>query len=184
VESLQSSAPAAARAEAAKPTDLRSLFSEFSPYVFRALRRLGVAEADVDDACQEVFLVVHRKASDFEGRSSMKTWIFSIAIHVAQSFRRKARDRHVGGAVEEEVTHGHTGESAYERAELVRMLDAALSTLDDERREAFVLYELEQFTIAEVAEALGCPLQTAYSRLMTAREQVQSILKKRMRGTQ
>jgi RNA polymerase sigma-70 factor, ECF subfamily len=180
VESLQSPAPTGV----ANPSDLRSLFAEFSPYVFRALRRFGVADADVDDACQEVFLVVHRRRGDFEGRSSIKTWIFSIAIHVAQAFRRKARERQIADVVQVEGTHENTGESAYERTQLIRMLDGALATLDDERREAFVLYELEQFTIAEVAEAMGCPLQTTYSRLTAARAQVQSVLKQRMRGAE
>ena len=61
------------------------LFREHAPYVWRVLRRLGVAEADVEDACQEVFLVVHRRAESFDGTSSVKTWIYGICVRVASS---------------------------------------------------------------------------------------------------
>jgi RNA polymerase sigma-70 factor, ECF subfamily len=169
-------------AHAVKPTlpSLRVLFQEHAPHVFRALRRLGVQEADVDDACQEVFLVVHRKQGDFEGRSSVKTWIFAIAIRVALGYRRKRSMQRADD--HQEPSHLHTGEHAYANKQMVALLDAALTELDEDKRDAFVLYELEQCTVAEVADALSCPLQTAYSRINAAREHIQSSLRRKLKG--
>jgi RNA polymerase sigma-70 factor, ECF subfamily len=165
-----------------RPTlpSLRVLFAEHAPHVFRTLRRLGVREADVDDACQEVFLVVHRKQGDFEGRASVKTWIFAIAIRVAHGYRRR---RTMDRADEHhEPSHLDTGESAYTKKEMVVLLDRALGELDEDKRDAFVLYELEQCTVAEVADALRCPLQTAYSRINAARDHIQASLRRTLKG--
>jgi RNA polymerase sigma-70 factor, ECF subfamily len=159
---------------------LAALFAEHAPHVFRALRRLGVREADVDDACQEVFLVVHRKQGEFEGRASIKTWIFAIAIRVAHGYRRRrSMDR---ADDHQEPSHLETGESAYAKKQMIELLDRALGELDDDKREAFVLYELEQFTVAEVADALSCPLQTAYSRINAARDHIQASLRRKLKG--
>ena len=63
--------------------DLAEIFRQYAPFAWRALRRLGVPDADVEDVCQEVFVVVHRKLGDFEGRSSLKTWIYGICPRTA-----------------------------------------------------------------------------------------------------
>jgi RNA polymerase sigma-70 factor (ECF subfamily) len=60
-------------------------------FVWRSVRRLGVEEASVDDVVQEVFFVVHRKLPEFDGRSSTKTWIFSILLYVVRHHRRTWR---------------------------------------------------------------------------------------------
>ena len=134
-------------------------------FVWRTVRRLGVRPADVDDVCQEVFMVVLRKLPEFEARSSLRTWIYSIAIRCASTHRRRA---HV---VREELTDAvepiehtqHDGRAT--RAQLDRLLDL----LDQDKREVFVLYELEELTMNEISSIVGCPLQTAYSRLHAAR---------------
>src|SRR4051812_1143348 len=69
------------------------VFREHAPFVWRALRRLGVREADVEDACQEVFVVVHRRLADFEGRSSVRTWVYGICVRVASDWRKRAHVR-------------------------------------------------------------------------------------------
>ena len=153
--------------------DLAALFRDFAPFVWRTVRRLGVADADADDVTQEVFLVVHRRLADFEARSSVRTWIFGICVRVASDHRRSAYQRRERptDALPDEV--GST--SPHHELEVSRardQLDAALARLDDEKRAAFVLYELEELTLAEVAAALGCPLQTAYSRLQAARKHI------------
>ena len=153
------------------------VFGEHAPYVWRVLRRLGVAEADIEDVCQEVFVVVLRKLDDFEGRSKLRTWIYGICIRTASDYRRRAhRRREV--VTDELPDRGVAPEQAdqLQQREARALLDAALEQLDENRRAVFVLYEIEDLPMADVAEALGSPLQTAYSRLHAARRQVQAAL--------
>ncbi len=149
--------------------DLRQLFDEHARYIWRALRHLGVADADIEDICQEVFLVAHRKLSEFQGRSSPRTWLYGIALRVASDYRRRGyirRERAVADVselVERRDDRTPEGESR-------QLLGKLLALLEADKREVLVLYELEGFTMKEVADMLGCPLQTAYSRLYSARQ--------------
>lgn len=143
------------------------------PFVWRSLRRLGVAPANLDDASQEVFLVVHRRLPEFEGRSSLRTWIFGITLRVAAEFRRKAARGPALSAGDSTAWLADQGPSPLEVAERhdeARLLEAALAALPDERRAILVLAELEGFTVPEIAEAMGINVNTAYSRLRLARE--------------
>jgi RNA polymerase sigma-70 factor (ECF subfamily) len=159
------------------------VFREHAPYVWRVLRRLGVREADAEDLCQEVFVVVHRKLPEFEGRSSVRTWIYGIAARVASDHRRRAhvRREHATGDVPEERRSAPQLREL-ELGQARAMLDAALAELDDDKRAVFVLYEIEELEMKDVAEALGCPLQTAYSRLHAARKRVEESVQRRARG--
>jgi RNA polymerase sigma-70 factor (ECF subfamily) len=149
---------------------LRQIFDEHARYVWRTLRHLGIPEADTPDLCQEVFVTVHRKLSSFEGRSSLRTWLYGICIRVASEHRRRP---HVRREVPlSEPTHEASGEpgtapdSTLEQRSAVERL---LAVLDEDKRQVVVLYEIEGFSMKEVAEILECPLQTAYSRLHAAR---------------
>jgi RNA polymerase sigma-70 factor (ECF subfamily) len=126
----------------------------------------------VDDACQEVFLIVHRRLPEFDGRA-LRSWLYAICLRVASEYRRSAR-------VRREISVEHLPESpapapqvdAVFTGELCDRLLVSLDRLDEEKREAFVLFEIEELPLREVAEVLGCPLQTAYSRLQAARARV------------
>lgn len=154
---------------------LAEVFRQYAPFVWRALRRLGVPEADVDDVCQEVFVVVHRKLGDFEGRSSLRTWIYGICARTASDYRRSGRvRREIVTDAPPEATHEGGQHDAVALKQARVALDRILDALDEDKRAVFVLYEIEELTMAEVAEALGCPLQTAYSRLHAARKIVEA----------
>ncbi len=157
-----------------KPS-VAEVFRDYGAFVWRALRRLGVRESDVDDACQEVFVVIHRKLPEFEGRSQLRTWVYGICVRTASDHRKRAHVRRelVTDDPPEQVSH-ETADAALADKEARRALDAILDTLDEDKRAVFVLYEIEQLGMAEVAEAVGCPLQTAYSRLHAARKLVQA----------
>jgi RNA polymerase sigma-70 factor, ECF subfamily len=163
---------------------LAEIFRTYAPFAWRALRRLGVPEADVEDVCQEVFVVVHRKLADFEGRSSLKTWIYGICARTASDYRRSGRVRReiVTDAPPDAAQDGGQHDAVALR-QARAALDRILDQLDDDKRAVFVLYEIEELTMAEVAEALGCPLQTAYSRLHAARKLVESGIKKAREGS-
>jgi len=164
--------------EAPKLT-LTDVFRREAPFVWRALRRLGVREADIEDVCQEVFVVVHRKLADFEGRSSLRTWIYGICARTASDYRRSARVRReiVTDAPPDAPADARQLEALALR-EARAKLDRILDQLDDDKRAVFVLYEIEELTMNEVAEALSCPLQTAYSRLHAARKVVEAGVEK------
>jgi RNA polymerase sigma-70 factor, ECF subfamily len=157
-------------ADLPKP-ELRQLFDENAKYIWRSLRHLGVADADVEDICQEVWVTVHRKLPEFEGRSSLRTWLYGICMRVASDYRRSAYVRRERPTAE--VSPAATplsGATFSNDVEARQALLALLGLLDDEKRAVLVLYELEGFTMKEVAEIVGTPLQTAYSRLYAARE--------------
>lgn len=161
------------------------IFREHGPFVWRALRRLGVSPADVDDAVQEVFVVVHRKLGEYEGRSQMRTWLYGIAVRVAAAQRRRSHVRHEVATEEPhapETASMSNPESAAAEREALVLLDRALDELDDEKRAVFVLYEVEGLEMPEVAEALACPVQTAYSRLHAARKEVEKSMRRAMLG--
>jgi RNA polymerase sigma-70 factor (ECF subfamily) len=167
-----------------RPLSTADVFEENAPFAWRLLRRLGVSEGDIDDVCQEVFVTVHRRLSDFEGRSSVRTWVYGICIRTASDYRRRVRARR------EEAFDAHpepTVSPDQERRLSLRqardMLDRILDQLDDNKRAVFVLYEIEELPMADVAHVLGCPLQTAYSRLHAARGEVETALDRlRARG--
>jgi RNA polymerase sigma-70 factor (ECF subfamily) len=153
------------------------VFRENAPFVWRTLRRLGVREADVDDVCQEVFVVVHRKLAEFEGRSSLRTWIYGICIRTASAHRKLARHREMPTDSPPEREAEGTPHESLARRRALEKLDRALGELDEDKRTVFVLYEIEELGMAEIAEIVGCPLQTAYSRLHAARDKVQAAMK-------
>jgi RNA polymerase sigma-70 factor (ECF subfamily) len=121
-----------------------------------------------------VFLVLHRREGSFEGRSSVRTWLYGIALRVALAFRRKAHARHEQLAHEPPEGAGEAQqERTLEQRQKLSWLQEVLSELDDDKREAFVLYELEGLSVAELATATGVPEGTALYRLHQARDEVQ-----------
>jgi RNA polymerase sigma-70 factor (ECF subfamily) len=157
------------------------VFEEHVGFVFRVLERYGVAEREREDACQEVFLVVFRSLDRFERRSSLKTWIYGICRRVAASFRERAANRReLPSAVlpEPDAPAHDGGEAALAAKESYALLQELLARLSDEQREVFVLYELEELPMREIAELQSVPLQTAFDRLYAARAKIEAALKR------
>ena len=161
------------------------VFRVHAPLAWRALRRLGVREDDVEDLCQEVFVVVHRKLPEFEGRAKLSTWIYGICVRVASDHRKRAHMRYESPSdTAPEGRESAPQLHAVAEAQARVLLDAVLAELDDDKRAVFVLYEIEELPMADVALAVGAPLQTAYSRLHAARKQVlEAIAERAKRGT-
>jgi RNA polymerase sigma-70 factor (ECF subfamily) len=148
------------------------VYDEYFDFVWRVVRRLGVRDGSVDDVVQDIFVIVHRQLPGFEGRSSLKTWLFGITRRVVRDQLRRSAER----AVHDPLTEGtltDSGEGPFDaasRSEATRVLHALLDELDEAKREAFVLAELEQMTAPEMAEALGLNLNTVYARIRAARQ--------------
>lgn len=156
------------RAEVTPVASLAEVYRAHHKFVWRSLLRLGIPEARVEDAVHELFLVVARKLPEFAGRSSLRTWLFAIALRVAQSFRRDAgrERRHL-----ERLEHEPRSDASepYGRRDAAAVLHALLATLDDDKRAVYIMVELEGMTAPEIAEALGVKLPTVYTRLRAAR---------------
>jgi RNA polymerase sigma-70 factor (ECF subfamily) len=169
----------------AQPFDLEALYASQFDFVWRSARRLGVSVEALDDVVQEVFLVVHRKLCDFEQRSSVRSWLFGITRRVVRDLRRsqlRKPTQWLDGDL-----HDLAAAAPDERAVLrqrARLLHVLLATLDEDKREALILAELEQMSGPEIAEALQLNLNTAYARVRAAREAFEAALSRHEARTQ
>lgn len=171
---LAASEPASVSAAAGGDLTFDEVYDTNVDFVWRSARRLGVGDHAIDDVLQQVFLVVHRRLCEFEGRSSMKTWLFSILLRVVKderrSIRRKSPHWKTGPADPDALEDAaNDPEALASRAEASRTIEFLLESLDEEKRTVFVMAELEQMTANEISEATGLDPKAVYSRLRAAR---------------
>jgi RNA polymerase sigma-70 factor (ECF subfamily) len=149
----------------------RELYDQYFAFTWRSLRYLGVSEPQLDDAVQEVWITVHRRLGDFEGRSNLQTWLFGIAVNVQRNLHRTERRR--GGIVPlPNVLISPLADPMleHEAQEAWTLVEGFMATLDDERRALFVASLLEEMTPAETAEATGLEVTTIYHRVRSLRQ--------------
>lgn len=164
--------------DSAPSFDFEEVYQQYFAFVWRSLRRLGVHDIALDDAAQDVFVVVHRRQASLEGRASLRSWLFGIAMRVAADYRRAARRKRrvdVGERNTEAVADmvSPSPLESVERAEAARLLHAILNDLDDDKRALIIMAELEQMNVREIAQVLEANTNTVYSRLRTARADVE-----------
>jgi RNA polymerase sigma-70 factor, ECF subfamily len=153
-----------------KCVTLEQIYRKNFRFVWRALGRLGVPERDLADAVQDVFVVVHRRLADFEGRSRIETWLYGICMRVASDRRRLASSRHeLFGVMPERSDDAATVTDAIERREGLALLEQILDGLPLEQRAVFTLFEIDAEPCERISELLALPLGTVYSRLRLAR---------------
>jgi RNA polymerase sigma-70 factor (ECF subfamily) len=149
-----------------------TLYEEHFEFVRHNAGRLGVAESVRDDLVHEVFMVVHRRLADFEGRSSAQTWIYGILLRIVSDHHRQDRQRTAKeseAAAERCVVESERLTDDLFRKEATQIVDRILQTMDEEKRTIFVLHELKETDVPEAARVLGINLNTAYARLRAAR---------------
>lgn len=171
--------------ESSAESRLRAMMTAHFDFVWRSLRRLGLSPVDADDGAQEVFLVASRKLSSILLESE-KRFLFATALRVASTRRRGQKRRReeprswLGEETPEperersEPGPERLAELSHARRELSQILDA----MKDEQRAVFVLYELEELTVPEIASLLELPIGTVSSRLRGAREEFEASLKR------
>jgi RNA polymerase sigma-70 factor (ECF subfamily) len=157
--------------------DVTPVIREHAPFIWRTLRHLGTPDAQLEDLSQEVFVVIFRKLGAFEGRSTLRTWIYGVCRNVAaNAARRRARMREQLSDVPVEVAAPEGQTLALARQQARAQLNKVLQGLPEQTRMVFVLFEIERLSMCDVAEALGCNESTAYSRLYVARSRVRAAL--------
>ena len=176
VEEVEEAERAALRA----PADFRALFDRECAYVWTTLRRLGVAERDVEDVTHETFLRVAAHLHEYESHRPLRPWLFVFALRMARDYRRLARHRReVVGVTEEPLADSAIQpDEVLEAREAHALVMRALDALDWDKRVVFVACELEDREVAEVAEALEIPRNTAASRLRLARKEFTVALRR------
>lgn len=161
-------------------TDLsfEAVYAESFAFVWRTARRLGVEASALDDVCQEVFVAVHKGLGDYAGRGSIKTWVFgilqnSVRMHRRTMARKSPAVRSTGSVVdvEEVVSVDNSPYELVSSAQALRLAHGILDSLSDEKREVFVLVELEQWSVVDAADALGVNINTISARLRAARNE-------------
>ena len=159
-----------------------ALFTQHADFVRRSLRRLGVPASDVDDALQEVFLVVHRRIADYEDRGLLRAWLFAISRQVASHYHRgtsRAENRRRGLIID---AASPDLEELLARREAEEVVTRFLDELDEAQREVFCLSDIEGLTAPEIVVALGLNLNTVYGRLRLARKRFEKFIAAQDRG--
>ena len=153
-----------------RPPDFPTIYRSEFPYVWKTLRRLGAPPQDLEDLAHDLFVVVYRHLSDYEPDRPLRPWLFGIAVRVVADFRRSPRGGHeILGESAEPVDSAPTPHERMERTEARAVLMKALDALNLDRRAVFVMHELDEIPVPEIASTLDIPLNTAYSRLRLAR---------------
>ena len=160
------------RRKAADAADFRQLYDTHFQLVWRALRRLGVRQADMMDLTQKVFLVAFMKLPEFEGRSSIATWLYAICHRVASEHWRSPASRNEISTDPESLAES-SGEARLEPTDIALArhaeVERILAKLSDEQRTVFLLYEVDELSGAEIASLLDISVGTMRSRLRHAR---------------
>jgi RNA polymerase sigma-70 factor (ECF subfamily) len=153
--------------------DVAAVYAEHANFIWKSLFRLGVPEADLPDVMQEVLLVVHRRRDTFDNTSRLTTWLFGICLRVtatARRTRRRRREQPIDEQAHAELPHDAlSAEDLMMARDSKRRLNAALDSLEPEKRAVFVMFELEGLSCGDIAEQLGLPKGTVFSRLANAR---------------
>jgi RNA polymerase sigma-70 factor (ECF subfamily) len=165
------------------PASAAVLYDTHLHVVWRNLRRLGVPAEAIEDAAQDVFVAVHRRLHTYDpAASSVDTWLFGIVIRVVQYHRRSLR-RRVARLVRwfqerpiDDISTLHNPAEIVAKREAVRVLDQILSELPEEQREVLVLVDVEQLSVPEAASVLVINVNTAYTRLRSARLRFQRAI--------
>jgi RNA polymerase sigma-70 factor, ECF subfamily len=142
----------------------RELFDAEFEYVCRALRRLGVLDADLADVAQELFVSVHDRLDEYDPSRPVKPWLFSFARGFAANYRKLARHR--ASPLDDEEKESPMLQTDTDARDLVLR---AMDRLDFDRRTVLVMHDLEEFTAPHIATFLEIPVNTVYSRLRLAR---------------
>jgi RNA polymerase sigma-70 factor (ECF subfamily) len=160
-----------------------SLYRQYFDFVWSCVRRLGVNREAVDDVVQEVFIVIHSRLHTLERPEALRSWIYGVVRRTVSGYHRSKRLKEsssVSLAAEPDArARPRTPSDLAEQNDQVRLLYSLLEELDEPKREVFMMAEIDELSVPEIAEILEIPLNTAYSRLRAARQAFEEALGRR-----
>lgn len=161
--------------------EFAALYRQYFSFVWGCTRRLGVSDLEIDDVVQEIFIVIHGRLDTLERAESLRSWIYGIVRRTVSTYRRARRAKDASTAAlrtEPDVQDPErpSPQELTEQSDQVRLLWTLLEKLDPPKREVFVLAELDEMTVPEIASALDVPVNTVYSRLRAARRELEEAL--------
>lgn len=162
------------------------VYDQFFDFVYRNARRLGVPPSAADDVVQEVFLVLHRRLVEYDGRATLQSWVYGILANTVRDYRRSFRRKQAPLVPTERdedwgpASSQRNPERRVERGRDVALLMELLEELPEAQRELIVLADLEQMSVPEICSCIGGNSNTVYSRLRVARENLKAKLTRRM----
>ena len=182
-----------ARCRAGDALAWRRLYDQHFPLVFRLSIRMGVSEREAADVAQEVFLRVWRGLGSFRGDSLFRTWLYRITLNEVSRVAKEGAVRRAFGAVLALVSHEtapatRAPDRLVEQAEAFAELEAILARMRPKQRAVFVLFEIEELPLEQIAQVLEIPLETVRSRLRHARadfdrlRRQQGLVRPRLQG--
>jgi RNA polymerase sigma-70 factor (ECF subfamily) len=185
LSSPDSTAPAASPAASSRGQDtFADVYTQHFDLVWRSLRHLGVPTRLLDDAVQDVWLVVHRKLAEFDGRSALSTWLFGICINVARARRRAREVMQPAEPLSEQMqSREPSPEHALESSRVWKLVEGFMAELPELHRAIFVSNLLENFSPAETASATGVDVNTVYKRVRALRRSFQRLLERSQEKT-
>lgn len=165
------------------PSTLADVYARYAGFVHRIARRLGIPDAALEDVMHEVFLVVHRRLPEYDGRAAMSTWLYHLTRGVVSNhLRTRARETRRLALVDPEGRAPADPEMLTRRQRAAEFVREFIATLDADQRLVFELAELEGLGVPEIAEIAGINVNTAYSRLRLARKRFARAVKELRAG--
>jgi RNA polymerase sigma-70 factor, ECF subfamily len=153
-------------------------------FVWKCARAFGSTPQEVDDVVQDVFMVVQRRFADLRDEAVAKSWVYGITRRVVHSHRRRRPKAELGDPVEVDTltSPNQSPHAAAEQSARLQLLSVLLEGLDEPKREVFVLSEILEMSGREIAETLGIPMNTVYSRLRVAREEFDKAAQRQVKA--
>jgi RNA polymerase sigma-70 factor (ECF subfamily) len=165
--------------EPLEPVSFNAIFRAEFDYVWNSLRRLGVPLRDLEDLTHDVFFRIYERLADYDRARPLRPWLFGFSFRVASDYRRRfSNRREVLSPASETSDPAPTALDRLVQAEAMTLARTALEGIEIERRAVFILHELDGSSVPEIANALGLPLNTTYSRLRVAREEFRAALQR------
>ncbi|HET9957894.1 MAG TPA: sigma-70 family RNA polymerase sigma factor [Polyangiaceae bacterium] len=157
------------------------VYARFFDFVWAATRRMGIDPESIDDVVQEIFIVIHQRLHTLERPEAIRSWVYGITRRTVSTYHRTVRNKKAGAdtlglSVEMLETQVPSPLDLIEQNAQVQLLQSLLRELSPTKREVFVLAEIEELSVPEIAEALEIPLNTAYSRLRASRQDFEAAL--------
>jgi RNA polymerase sigma-70 factor, ECF subfamily len=164
---------------AGETSSFKEIYREYSGFVASLGRRFGIPPDGVDDLVQDVFMVIHSRLHTLEEPQMLRNWIYGVVRRTASNHRRASRARRISGdesAAKEIASQDPTPLERAQRNAERRLLSNLLNTLEEPKRQVLTLVEVQELSVPEAAEVIGIPLNTAYSRLRSARQAFDSAI--------